>query len=136
MFAGLENSQDVDAVIILDGDLQHPPELIPQMIEKYMENDTDQVIAKRNRDGEKASRKLMTKCYYKLINRFVDVPIEDGVGDFRLLSQRAVRSLVELDEVQRFSKGLFHGLVTRLKRLNITIKNVRLEIRSGLSLNY
>lgn len=107
MFAGLENSQDVDAVIILDGDLQHPPELIPQMIEKYMENGTDQVIVKRNRDGEKASRKLMTKCYYKLINRFVDIPIEDGVGDFRLLSQRAVRSLVELDEVQRFSKGLF-----------------------------
>ncbi|GEP85228.1 glucosyl transferase [Staphylococcus piscifermentans] len=107
MFAGLENSQDVDAVIILDGDLQHPPELIPQMIEKYLADGTDQVIAKRNRDGEKASRKFMTKCYYKLINRFVDVPIEDGVGDFRLLSQRAVRSLVELDEVQRFSKGLF-----------------------------
>lgn len=107
MFAGLENSQDVDAVIILDGDLQHPPELIPQMIEKYLEDGTDQVIAKRNREGEKASRKFMTKCYYKLINRFVDVPIEDGVGDFRLLSQRVVRSLAELDEAQRFSKGLF-----------------------------
>ncbi|GEP78885.1 glycosyltransferase [Staphylococcus carnosus] len=107
MFAGLENSQDVDAVIILDGDLQHPPELIPQMIKKYLEDGTDQVIAKRNRDGEKASRKLMTKCYYKLVNRFVDVPIEDGVGDFRLLSQRVVRSLAELDEAQRFSKGLF-----------------------------
>ncbi|MGN5883634.1 MULTISPECIES: glycosyltransferase family 2 protein [Staphylococcus] len=107
MYAGLEQSQDVDAVIILDGDLQHPPELIPQMIEKYLENGTDQVIAKRNREGEKATRKLMTHCYYKLINRFVDVPIEDGVGDFRLLSQRVVKTLAELDETQRFSKGLF-----------------------------
>ncbi|UXR30659.1 glycosyltransferase family 2 protein [Staphylococcus simulans] len=107
MYAGLDQSRDVDAVIILDGDLQHPPELIPQMIEKYLENGTDQVIAKRNREGEKATRKFMTHCYYKLVNRFVDVPIEDGVGDFRLLSQRVVRTLADLGETQRFSKGLF-----------------------------
>ncbi|MHD0396689.1 glycosyltransferase family 2 protein [Staphylococcus simulans] len=107
MYAGLEQSRDVDAVVILDGDLQHPPELIPQMIEKYLQNGTDQVIAKRNREGEKATRKFMTHCYYKLVNRFVDVPIEDGVGDFRLLSQRVVRTLSDLGETQRFSKGLF-----------------------------
>lgn len=117
MFAGLDQSQDVDAVVILDGDLQHPPELLPQMIGEFLKNGTDQVIAKRNRVGEKPIRKLMTACYYKLINRFVDVPIEDGIGDFRLLSQRVVRTLAELDETQRFSKGLFSWVGYKTKTI-------------------
>ncbi|MCD2479113.1 glycosyltransferase family 2 protein, partial [Mammaliicoccus lentus] len=68
MFAGLTHSQIYDAVIIIDCDLQHPPELIPKMIEKF-KNGADQVIAKRDRSGEKIIRKLYTKLYYKVINK-------------------------------------------------------------------
>ncbi|MDO5375202.1 MAG: glycosyltransferase family 2 protein [Staphylococcus rostri] len=107
MIAGFEHSVDCDAVVMIDADLQHPPELIPDMIKAYNEG-YDQVVAKRNRDGESAARKWMTRLYYKMINYWVeDIELIDGIGDFRLLSQRAVRSLVSMGEYNRFSKGLF-----------------------------
>lgn len=106
MYAGIEHSRDFDASIIIDSDLQHPPELIPLMIEKYTEG-YDQVIAQRNRKGEHALRKIPTKLYYFLVNQFVDIPIVDGVGDFRLLSQKVVRTIADMSETQRFSKGIF-----------------------------
>ncbi|MCG3400114.1 glycosyltransferase family 2 protein [Staphylococcus massiliensis] len=110
MFAGFQHSVDCDAVVMIDADLQHPPELIPGMIKHYKEG-YDQVVAKRNRDGEKYTRKKTTQLYYKLINYFVeDIELEDGVGDFRLLSQRAVESLTSLEEYNRFSKGLFEWI--------------------------
>ncbi|UXR78714.1 MULTISPECIES: glycosyltransferase family 2 protein [unclassified Staphylococcus] len=107
MIAGFEHSVDCDAVVMIDADLQHPPEMIPDMIKAYADG-YDQVVAKRNRDGETASRKWMTRLYYKMINHWVeDIELVDGIGDFRLLSQRAVRSLVSMREYNRFSKGLF-----------------------------
>lgn len=107
MMAGFEHSCDCDAVVMIDADLQHPPEMLPQMMAAFREG-YDQVIAKRTREGEKATRKWLTRTYYKLINYFVeDIELKDGVGDFRLLSQRAVHSLVNMQEVNRFSKGLF-----------------------------
>ncbi|UEX89786.1 glycosyltransferase family 2 protein [Staphylococcus ratti] len=125
MIAGFEHSTDCDAVVMIDADLQHPPELIPQMVEVYREG-YDQVIAKRNRDGENAPRKWMTRFYYKTINYFVeDIRLEDGVGDFRLLSQRAVQSLVSLSEYNRFSKGLFAWIGYNTKV--ISYKNVERE---------
>lgn len=95
-----------DAVVLIDADLQHPPSLIPQMWE-YFEEGYDQVIAKRNRIGEKFARRKVTNLYYKIINRLVDVPIVDGVGDFRLLSRQALDALLKMTEYNRFSKGLF-----------------------------
>ena len=110
MIAGYQHSTMHDAVIMIDGDLQHPPEYIPQMIEGYIEG-YDQVVAKRNRQGENFVRKTLSRCYYKLINAFVeDIQFEDGVGDFRLLSRRAVQALTTLDEYNRFSKGLFEWI--------------------------
>ena len=125
MIAGYQHSEDCDAVIMIDADLQHPPELIPKMIEGYMDG-YDQVVAKRDRTGEKQSRKIMTRIYYKVINRFVeDIELEDGVGDFRLLSQRAVNSLTELDECNRFSKGLYEWIGYNTKVF--TYENVERE---------
>jgi glycosyltransferase involved in cell wall biosynthesis len=105
MLAGLEFASG-EAVIIMDGDLQHPPSLIPEMIEKYHEG-YDQVIAKRNRKGDSFVRSKLSSLYYRWINGFVEVELEDGVGDFRLLSRRAVNALLSLKEYNRFSKGLF-----------------------------
>jgi glycosyltransferase involved in cell wall biosynthesis len=105
MLAGLRYASG-DAVVIMDADLQHPPELIGRMLELY-ERGFDQVIAKRNRVGDPASRTLFARAYYWLLNKWADVELMDGVGDFRLLSRRAVDGLLELGEYNRFSKGLF-----------------------------
>ncbi|WP_433165800.1 glycosyltransferase family 2 protein [Kribbella sp. CA-247076] len=105
MLAGLRYA-DGDAVVIMDADLQHPPELIARMLELY-ERGFDQVIARRNRVGDPATRTLLARAYYWLINKWADVELMDGVGDFRLLSRRAVDGLLELGEYNRFSKGLF-----------------------------
>ncbi|MFJ7735094.1 glycosyltransferase family 2 protein [Lysinibacillus sp. NPDC097287] len=105
MLAGMTYAKG-DNVILMDADLQHPPSLIPEMVEKAKLG-YDQVIAKRNRHGEAFSRSLFTRMYYKIINSLVDVELTDGIGDFRLLSRKAVDSLLQLKEFNRFSKGLF-----------------------------
>lgn len=105
MLAGLEYASG-DAVVIMDADLQHPPSLIPKLIEKFREG-YDQVIAKRTRTGEKVIRSWFSRLFYKMVNVFTDVRLEDGVGDFRLLSKRARNALLSLKEYNRFSKGLF-----------------------------
>lgn len=125
MIAGFQHSVKCDAVVMVDGDLQHSPEFIPQMIEGFQEG-YDQVIAKRDRTGENIARKSMTKLYYKLINSFVeDIEFIDGVGDFRLLSQRAVKAMSSLKEYNRFSKGLFEWIGYNTKIF--TYQNVERE---------
>ena len=105
MLAGLTYAGG-DCVAIMDADLQHPPELIPEMITWYKEG-YDQVIAKRNRKGDKARATLMARLYYRIVNHIVDVKMVDGIGDFRLLSRKAVDGLLAMQEYNRFSKGLF-----------------------------
>ena len=105
MHAGLTYAKG-DAVVIMDADLQHPPKLVNEMIEHYREG-YDQVVARRTRDGDPAFRTALSRLYYRLVNKLVDVPMEDGVGDFRLLSRRAVDALLAMRESNRFSKGLF-----------------------------
>ncbi|MEY9927294.1 glycosyltransferase involved in cell wall biosynthesis [Catenulispora sp. GP43] len=105
ILAGLKRASG-DAVIIIDADLQHPPELLRRMVDLHKQG-FDQVIAQRNREGDKKMKSLVARTYYKLINKMVDVELVDGVGDFRLLSRRAVDALLEMPEYNRFSKGLF-----------------------------
>ncbi|WP_203362723.1 glycosyltransferase family 2 protein [Bacillus sp. REN10] len=105
IFAGLQYATG-KVIIIMDADLQHPPHLIPALIQGWEEG-YDQVIARRNRKGEHPIRKVLSSMYYRVMNKVVDVKLEDGVGDFRLLSERAVKALLSLNEGQRFSKGLF-----------------------------
>ncbi|GHH47610.1 glycosyltransferase family 2 protein [Streptomyces candidus] len=105
MLAGLREATG-DAVVIMDADLQHPPELIGRMLELHAVGH-DQVIARRDRSGESRLRKALGKAYYRMVNRWVDVELVDGVGDFRLLSRRAVNALLSMPEQNRFSKGLF-----------------------------
>ncbi|MEU3908733.1 glycosyltransferase family 2 protein [Streptomyces goshikiensis] len=105
MLAGLREATG-DAVVIMDADLQHPPELIATMLEYYRQGH-DQIIARRTREGDKKLRTALSRLYYRGINRWVDVELTDGVGDFRLLSRPAVDALLSLPEYNRFSKGLF-----------------------------
>ncbi|QTD97436.1 glycosyltransferase family 2 protein [Streptomyces cyanogenus] len=105
LLAGLRHASG-DSVIVMDADLQHPPELIKRMV-ALREQGHDQVIAKRTRTGDRLTRTLTARLYYRLVNRLVDVELVDGVGDFRLLSRRVVDAVLALTEYNRFSKGLF-----------------------------
>ncbi|MFC5958309.1 glycosyltransferase [Streptomyces pratens] len=105
MLAGLRMSRG-QAVVLMDADLQHPPELIPQMLELHGRG-YDQVIPRRNRDGEGAARTVLSRGYYALVRRLMDVEVLDGAGDFRLLSRQAVEAVLSLPETNRFSKGIF-----------------------------
>ncbi|MFD0268164.1 glycosyltransferase family 2 protein [Streptomyces sp. NPDC127106] len=105
MLAGLREATG-DAVVIMDADLQHPPELIATMLDYYRQGH-DQIIARRTREGDKKVRSALSRLYYRGVNRWVDVELTDGVGDFRMLSRPAVDALLSLPEYNRFSKGLF-----------------------------
>lgn len=105
MLAGLREATG-DAVVLMDADLQHPPELISRMLDLHHQGH-DQVIARRTREGDKKLRSAVSRLYYRMINKWVDVELTDGVGDFRLLSRPAVDALLSMPEYNRFSKGLF-----------------------------
>ncbi|MEV7688017.1 glycosyltransferase family 2 protein [Streptomyces bungoensis] len=105
LLAGLRHASG-DSVVVMDADLQHPPRLIRRMVE-LREQGHDQVIARRTRTGDRVTRTLTARLYYRLVNRLVDVELVDGVGDFRLLSRRVVDAVLALTEYNRFSKGLF-----------------------------
>ncbi|MCI4061300.1 glycosyltransferase family 2 protein [Micromonospora sp. R77] len=105
MLAGLERATG-DAVVIMDADLQHPPRLLPEMVALYRQG-FDQVIARRDRRGDRLVRMLASRSFYRLVNWWIDVRLLDGAGDFRLLSRLAVDAVLAMPEYNRFSKGLF-----------------------------
>ncbi|MDO9165174.1 MAG: glycosyltransferase family 2 protein [Rhodoferax sp.] len=106
MTAGLELARG-EAVIILDVDLQDPPELIPSMLDAWRGGADVVNMRRTGRDGETVVKKATAHLFYRLINRLSDVSIPSDVGDFRLFSRRAVDALNRLPESNRFMKGLF-----------------------------
>lgn len=106
MTAGLDFASG-HAVVVIDTDLQDPPELIPEMIREW-NNGYDVVYARRiSRDGETWLKKSTAKLFYRFIKQISRIDMPQDTGDFRLLSRRAVESLKTLREQHRFMKGLF-----------------------------
>lgn len=106
MIAGLDYAVG-DAVIIMDADLQDPPELIPEMI-RYWEKGYDDVYAKREtRAGESWLKKTSASLFYKILQKLTRIPIQKNTGDFRLLDRRCVDALKQIRETQRYTKGMF-----------------------------
>jgi glycosyltransferase involved in cell wall biosynthesis len=104
--AGLDHARG-DAVIVIDADLQDPPELIPELVARWREG-YDTAYAKRiQRNGETWLKKATASLFYRTIRRMSRVQIPEDTGDFRILSRRAVESLKQLREHHRFMKGLF-----------------------------
>ncbi len=105
VFAGMEYAKG-DAVIYLDADLQDPPELIPQLIEKWL-NGTDVVYTVRSsRHGESPLKLALTKHAYRLIALVSDLGLPPEAGDFKLISRRVVKQLLELKERNPYLRGL------------------------------
>ncbi|HRD33764.1 MAG TPA: glycosyltransferase family 2 protein [Rhodocyclaceae bacterium] len=106
MSAGLAYTRGA-ATIILDADLQDPPELIPEMIQAWRAGADVVTMRRRARTGDAWHKRLSAHLYYRLLNRLSDVPIPADTGDFRLLSARAVQALNQLPERSRYMKGIF-----------------------------
>jgi polyisoprenyl-phosphate glycosyltransferase len=116
MIAGLDHA-DGDAVVIIDADLQDPPELIPEMV-KYWEEGYDDVYAKReSREGETWLKKSTSRLFYKLLQRSTSITIQRDTGDFRLLDKRCVEALRQIRESQRYTKGMFSWIGFKKKEI-------------------
>ena len=104
--AGLDHATG-DVIIPMDSDLQDPPELIPQMIEKWREG-YDVVYARRTvRNTDTLAKRMTAVWYYRLFNSIADRPIPDNTGDFRLMDKKVLDEVRKLGESARFMKGLF-----------------------------
>jgi len=106
MLAGLQRCRG-SRVIIIDGDLQHPPEFVLKLLETQDLCGAEQVVARRIRTNDSRARKILISIYYWILNRLSNISLQDGFGDFRLLTRRAVDALLSITETMRFSKGLF-----------------------------
>lgn len=107
MYAGLQHTT-ADYVVVMDADLQHPPEIFPQMLQAVDVEGYDCCATKRDeREGESFFRGFFSKIFFKLSNKLTDVKNPYGAMDYRMMSRQMVDSILELSEVQRFSKGIF-----------------------------
>jgi glycosyltransferase involved in cell wall biosynthesis len=104
--AGLDHTKG-DVVVVLDSDLQDPPELIPEMIGVWRDGYDIVYGVRSHRDGETWLKRTTAKYFYRLIQAVSRVAIPNDTGDFRLMSRRAVLQLLRLREEHRFMKGLF-----------------------------
>lgn len=107
MYAGLKNASG-EYVVIMDCDLQDPPELIPTMLERLEAGECDCIATRRvTRKGEPKIRSAFARAFYRLINRISDTEFVDGARDFRMMRRIMVDAVLSLPEYHRFSKGLF-----------------------------
>lgn len=104
--AGLDHAAG-DAVVIMDADLQHPPETIPAFLAKWREGFLNVYGQRTDRDGESRLKRNFARAFYKLFARFGETELPAGAGDFRLLDRKVVDALRALPERARFSKGLY-----------------------------
>lgn len=107
MYAGMKYSTG-DYIVIMDIDLQDPPNLLEKMYNNIKSGEYDCVASRRvDRKGEAKIRSFFACCFYKIINRISQTEIVDGARDFRMMTRQMVDSILSLGEYNRFSKGLF-----------------------------
>lgn len=106
MLAGFDYAKG-DAVIIMDADLQHPPAVILEMIQKWEEGYDDVYAQRKTRGKESWLRKKLTKSYYRLLQSSSRVDVLPNVGDFRLLDRKCVDALCQMRESGRYTKGMY-----------------------------
>jgi glycosyltransferase involved in cell wall biosynthesis len=116
MLAGFDHVRG-EATVIIDADLQDPPELIPEMI-RYWKDGYDDVFAKRrSRNGESIVKKKTSAIYYKILQHSTRIPIQVDTGDFRLLDRRCIEALKQFRESERYTKGMFSWIGFKKKEI-------------------
>lgn len=107
MLAGMKAARG-KYIVIMDVDLQDPPELLPKMLEELEKGEYDCVATRRvSRKGEPIIRSFCARAFYRIINRMSDIYIVDGARDFRMMTRQMAQSIIAMPERNRFSKGLF-----------------------------
>ncbi|SFO69544.1 glycosyltransferase family 2 protein [Prevotella sp. tf2-5] len=105
IMAGIDYAKG-DAVIIIDADMQHPINVIPEML-KYWEEGYDDVYAQRQTSDEPWLKQQTSKLYYRILQKSTNIPIQKDTGDFRLLDRKCINALREMREIDRNNKGMF-----------------------------
>lgn len=95
-----------DAAITMDSDLQHPPEVIPELIKKWQSGTKMVYAIRRNRDTDGPLRRLFSRAFYAVFKTIADIQMPEGAGDFCLLDRKVIDAVNELPERNRFMKGL------------------------------
>ena len=106
LLAGLEHAKG-DLITVMDVDLQDPPEMLVDMYQKIKEGFDVVGTRRSDRKGEPALRSIFAKLFYKIISSVSDTELLDGTRDFRLMTKQVVENILRLNEVNRFSKGIF-----------------------------
>jgi glycosyltransferase involved in cell wall biosynthesis len=117
--AGLDYATG-DAVVPIDADLQDPPELIPQMIERWREGNDVVLAVREDRSSDTHAKRVTAGLFYKLMGWIGDVSLPPNAGDFRLMDRAVVEALRKLPERTRFLKGLFAWLGFRQSAVHYT----------------
>jgi glycosyltransferase involved in cell wall biosynthesis len=107
MYAGMKEATG-DYVVIMDADLQDPPELLPQMYEAVTKEGYDCAATRRvNRKGEPVIRSMFARLFYCIMNKMAKIDMVDGARDFRFMKRVMVDAILSMEEYNRFSKGIF-----------------------------
>ena len=106
MLAGFDYVKG-DCMVIMDADLQHPPHVILQMLEKWEEGNDDVYASRLSRGKESWLRKKLSLLYYRILQRSTRLEVLPNVGDFRLLDRRCINALKQLRENNRYTKGMY-----------------------------
>lgn len=107
MYAGLKQASG-DYCVIMDADLQHPPKLLPAMYHAVSQEGYDCCAGKRmGREGDGALRGLLSRSFYKVIQRMTHMDMRDGAGDFRMMNRSMVNAILSMKEYNRYTKGIF-----------------------------
>lgn len=107
IYVGLTNSTG-DYVVVMDADLQHPPELIPKMLKTIEEDGYDSCAAQRtNRKGEPIVKSMFSKAFYHIMNKMTVIDLVPGSTDFRMMTRQMADAVVSLGERERFTKGIY-----------------------------
>lgn len=108
LLAGIENSLDADAIIMMDSDLQHPPELIPELLANFKLGFDVVYTVRKDTDNIGFLRKMMGNFFYHILGKLSHIPINANASDFRLISNRVAKSLsTDFQESNMFLRGLF-----------------------------
>lgn len=107
IYVGLANSTG-DYVVVMDADLQHPPELLPEMLKAIEEDGYDSCAAQRtNRKGEPIVKSFFSKFFYHIMNKMTVIDLVPGSTDYRMMTRQMANAVVSLGERERFTKGIY-----------------------------
>ena len=116
MIAGIDHVKS-DALVIIDADLQDPPELIQEMISHWEDGYDDGYARRNNRQGETWLKKKTSQWYYRILQKSTNIPIQIDTGDFRLLDRRCIEALQKIRESQRNTKAIFSWIGYKKKEI-------------------